>query len=193
MTVQNDMEALFPELALINDRNLREQCAAVWEEVLDSNGWSEETVRLCPVAPASLRDDCPECCLDHCRRVTRLCAVLYDELSDLFRLTGMCDRDDLLAAAVLHDVGKFAECQPKNGSVHKCSRAKYFKHPVVGAYYAEKHGLPWKVVHAILAHSDGLSPQGQRASMTPESLLLKKADYICYDYLALFYKREEQL
>lgn len=191
MITRDDMEAFFPEINLINDRNLRERCIAVWREVLDANGWSADTIRLCPVAATSLRNDCPECCLDHCRRVTRLCDVLHDELSNLFHQTGSCDRDVLLAAAVLHDVGKFAEYRIENDSVHRYGRAKYFKHPVIGAYYAEKHGLPWKVVHAIMTHSDGLSPQGEKAAMTPESLLLKKADYICYDYLALFFRREE--
>ena len=51
---------------------------------------------------------------------------------------------------------------------------------VSGAYIAKCNGLPDEIVYIILAHSDAQSPEGSKAFQTPELMMLKKLDHMCY-------------
>ena len=63
---------------------------------------------------------------------------------------------------------------------------KYTVHP--GAVIlAQKNGLPENVVHIVLAHSDLMSPGGEKCYQTRESLMVKYADCMAFFYQLKYY------
>ncbi len=42
-----------------------------------------------------------------------------------------------------------------------------------------------KLVHMVLTHSEILSPEGPEAFVTPESLILKVIDNMCFRYVEM--------
>jgi putative nucleotidyltransferase with HDIG domain len=179
-----NMYEWMPELQLIEDETLRRQCAETWEDALVSEGWLEKGIDKCPMS-VSFR--CPEHVILHCRHTALAAMAIYESMREIRADYGEISPDRLIAGALLHDVGKLVEFDLDDaGTPCVKTRGRMFRHPGAGAYYAKKHGLPDAVVHAILAHSGGLSPEGSKAWLTPEALIIKHADLICYHYIECF-------
>lgn len=180
---------IFPEINYIKDGILRDKCIACWCEVLEFTGWEKVGIEKCPLAHGVYDDKVPETSLEHCRHVVSLCKAGYDNLDKwLSEKIGKIDEDALMAAAVLHDIGKFIECRYEDGKVVEDENGPLFRHPVSGAFIAQKHDLPTKIVHMILAHSNLQSPEGRNAFMTPELFILKQLDELCCNTMVLFSK-----
>ena len=185
---REDIYQLLPEHLWLKDNSLRKKCADVWVEVLDNTDWTKKNrLHECPIAVGPLDPACPEDNISHTRLVVQLCNVVYDAMKDYFNKIGYCNKDLLLAAALVHDVGKFFEYAPTEDGATIPEFGLMFRHPCYGAYLAQKYGLPEKVVHAVLSHSLALSPEGKNAYCTPESLLMKYLDDMVYNYAKLFY------
>jgi putative nucleotidyltransferase with HDIG domain len=184
---RNDVYKLIPEHDLLTDQSLKEKCADIWIEVLEMGKWEEKGLNKCPIAIKVIRDDCPEDCIAHTRQVTQMCAAAHEALIPLFNKIGPCDRGLLIAGALIHDVGKFLEYDIKDGVACYSEQGLMFRHPCTGAYLAQKYGLPSKIVHMVLTHSLALSPEGPNAFNTPESLVLKYIDELCYNYVKIHF------
>ena len=183
----DDVHRLIPEHSLVQDAELREKCAEVWQEVLEIGGWDSKNINTSIIAVKEVSNDCPETGLDHVRHVVNMSAAIYYQLKGWMDTIGPCDRDTVIAGALLHDVGKFLEYEVKDGVRGYSKYGKMFRHPCSGAYFAQKHGLPPKVVHIILTHSAAQSPEGANAMNTPESLVVKYADHLCFSYVQLHF------
>jgi len=183
---------LIPEHSLLENRKLREACADIWIEALEKCEWSGTGfLTKCPIAVVAVAPECPEDTITHTRRVARLCKLLYEGLEDYFDEIGPCSYENLIASALIHDVGKFWEYAPcENGDWTYSKNGKMFRHPCTGAYLAQKYGLPETVVHAVLTHSFALSPEGAKAMNTPEALILKYVDDMVFNYAKIFFPRK---
>ncbi len=180
-----DMYALLPELKLVQNEKLRETCADVWMDVLEAGGWFDKEGWGKFPNSITMRDDCPENLLTHTGVVTLASAAAYDAMAALRGRVGDCNRDVVVAGALLHDVGKLIEYSfGENGRPYRTTRK--FRHPMIGAYYAQMHKLPEDIVHLVLTHSAHVSPEGPRAYNTPESRIVKAIDDMCYGYVELF-------
>ena len=184
---REDVYALLPEHHWLSDAMLKEKCADVWLEAAVSSGWDKKGLENCPTVVKGLSRDCPYNNIDHTRGVTKLSVEMYETLNGCYPKAGDCDRDAIIAGALLHDVGKLFEYDYVDGQPVLSAEAAMFTHPTTGACLAKKHGLPDKVVHIILAHSDLLSPGGSQAFQTRESLIVKNADAMCFFYLLKHY------
>lgn len=184
---RENLLSLFPEIDHIKDKELRNKCINVWLEVLESGGWWEKGIDNCPLAYGLVSVECPENSLSHCRRVVRLCVSVLPEILAMENDT-IFESDLFIAGAVLHDVGKFLEYDYRGQCNCYSETAHYYKHVVSGAYIAKKHGLPDKVVHMVLCHSDMQSPEGPRAYLTPELLVLKYIEHMAYSFASRNYK-----
>lgn len=191
MTRENIMR-LIPEFSLLHDTDIRDKCIDIWAEVLTDSTWEMQgLIEKCPTALLALRDDCPEDMITHTRRVTRLCSLAWEELDkDFFEKIGPCNREYLIAAALIHDVGKYLEYEPKDGSVVLGKDAKLYRHPITGAYLGKKYNLPSEVIYAVMAHSTYFSPGGANATKTAESVILKALDEMVFDYARIFWSVE---
>ena len=86
---------------------------------------------------------------------------------------------------VLHDIGKFLEYDIKDGKACHSEMGKYYNHVVSGAYIAKSNGLPDKIVHMILEHSDMQSPANTYDY--PELMMMKKLDHMCFSIAWMAY------
>lgn len=188
---RKDIYDIFPELDWLNDKQLKEKCADTWLEAISLAKWEDKGgFEQMPVVVSGLSKKCPETNVSHTRAVTRLAKAMYDELVEHYPDAGTCDRDTVIAGAVMHDVGKLLEYDYVDGAYCFAPDHDKFNHPSIGAYLALKHGLPKDVVHIILAHSDLMSPGGEKCFQTRESLIVKYADCMAFFYILKYYGRD---
>jgi len=113
--------------------------------------------------------------VDHLRGVTRFAMLLAQELAALqtdFRY----DRDVLVAGALIHDVGKPFEYDPRNRTRwQKAPRASGLpaaRHTLHGYHVCMSVGLPVEVAHIAGAHS----PEGNLIVRSRECTIVHHAD-----------------
>lgn len=179
---------LAPALAFLDDAANRERAVNAWLEVAAEGEWDKKGIENCGIS-TDMKAECPENLITHTCHVTEACAALFDSMGAMFASIGPCNREDLIAGAIMHDIGKLLENDYVDGQACHGKTAKYFRHPITGAYYAKKHGFNDNVVHMVLTHSNMLSPEGPRAFNTPESLILKYIDEMCYKYVEIYWKK----
>lgn len=183
-----DIFEMIPEVHLLNNEDLKKKCAETILDAIKLGGWEEKGVEKCPITVDKLKPDCPANLIGHIRRVTGVCAEVFDEIKDWLNSLAVCDHDIIIAGALLHGVGKFLEYDlDKNGKACYSKTGRMFRYPCSGAWLAMEHGLPEKVVHIIVAISAEYSPDGSKAAMTPESIVVKNAEHICFGALKVLY------
>lgn len=186
--IKEDIYRIFPELNELSDPALKEKCAETWLDAIESGHWEEKGgMENIPVVVAGLSKSCPETNVSHTRSVARLALGMYEDLEKNYPYANGCDRDTVIAGAIMHDVGKLLEYDRVDGQYCFAEDHLKFNHPSIGAYLAQKHGLPKDVVHIILAHSDLMSPGGEKCFQTRESLMVKYADCMSFFYILKFY------
>ena len=152
---------LVEELALIEDAGIRQKVAAVWDAALSEHNINAEELHKLPFC-----DEVPVgrvSLLTHLRAVARTAAHLADIYTDTYGVA--VDKDALVAAALLHDVGKLDE--RKNALL---------EHSLSSVLRAAREGLPDKVLHAIAFHSESAAAKRRCA----EAELLYFADFAHY-------------
>ena len=182
---REEVLTLLPEIKLIHSTGLQEKSITCWQQVLELGGWDKKGVDKAPLAAGIVADNCPETGIDHCRRVVRMCQLAYDELGGWANEISKLDHDTLICGAVLHDIGKFLEYDIKDGKACHSEMGKYYNHVVSGAYIAKSNGLPDKIVHMILEHSDMQSPANTYDY--PELMMMKKLDHMCFSIAWMAY------
>lgn len=162
-----ELSGLIPELDLIGDPSLREKVARVWILALERSSF--EDLRALPFT--LLIEDLDDTLLEHTGRVTRTAVAAARARGDL-------DMDTVVAGAILHDVGKVLEYEPRpDGGVGKSEMGKRLRHPVSGAALAYELGLPLAVVHIVAAHAG----EGDMVTRTPEAILIHHCDMIDFE------------
>ena len=159
-----NVERIFPEIANIEDAELRRKVARAWELAAEERGWSEEDLANIPF---TLLIPTKKSLVEHTRRVTRMAMAIADARGDL-------NRDLLIAGALLHDVGKLLEYEKADDGVRKSEYGRRIRHPVSGAMLAEKVGLPLEVSHIIASHSR----EGEHVQRSPEAVVVHHCDFI---------------
>jgi putative nucleotidyltransferase with HDIG domain len=160
--VGQDITGLLPEVEGINDSTLKEQVVRVWNEAISRSAFDDAL----KIPFTLLIEDLDDTLVEHTRRVTRMAEAVSKTRGDL-------DRNIVVAGALLHDVGKCLEYEPRpDGSVVKSEMGKGLRHPVSGAALASELGLPLSIVHIIAAHAG----EGNMVSRTPEAIVIHHCD-----------------
>lgn len=172
-----------PELERIKDAELREKVVDAWALALSQT----EFKRIEDVPPEGNPGDWilqRGTQADHVRAVARMAVALADQLEDVFGSIGV-NRDILMAAGLVHDVGKPYEMDPSNQKRWRTSPAAAgyppLRHPAYGAHIALTVGLPEAVVHCAGCHS--LGSEGQFVVAGLENMLVQYADTCCWRVL----------
>ncbi|OGD30155.1 MAG: hypothetical protein A2Y56_10110 [Candidatus Aminicenantes bacterium RBG_13_63_10] len=168
---------LMPEFGEVEDADLREKTTAVWLEAMREAGWTFDDLAKMPFT--LLIADTPVNLVEHTLAVTRCALKIADELVRAYRGRVAVNRDVLLSGALLHDVGKMFEYAKKGERFVKSASGELLRHPVSGAAFAYKHGLPEEVVHVIAAHSK----EGDGLRRTAEAVIVNHADFVNFDVL----------
>lgn len=141
-----------PEIALIKDAGLRQKVVEVHARALAETGFR----RIEDIPPSGV----PESPLmrrgtqaDHYRGVATMAIGMADGLEAVMGDVDI-DRDLLIAAALVHDVGKAWEFDQWDRwkSERRRSGSPALRHPIYGAHLALSVGLPEAIVHCVAAH-----------------------------------------
>lgn len=159
-------------------KSIREGVVKCHAYVMEHSDWDIEDYDKMPFIKSIA--GCPVSCLRHTRTVTRMCRMLMEEYNAAYEEHGgyKLDHDTVLAAAILHDIGKFLEWEKtSDGTSVKTHQGTLLRHPVSGAILAAKMGLPDAIVHCIFMHST----EGNGSKRIPEAILVYKVDEVNFD------------
>lgn len=161
-----DVLAAFPELAEVDDPDLREGIRDCWATACADAGVDDlDTVPWFP--PAQRRHGITdETLVDHVRDVVAGALALADALAR--RRDTDVDRDLLVAGALVHDVSKLYEFDGHATT----TVGDLLGHPYYGVHCVAAAGLPVECAHVVLAHTS-------RTNVDPaflEAELVRRAD-----------------
>jgi putative nucleotidyltransferase with HDIG domain len=175
--MRKQLETLMPELQLIQDPKLRETTAFVWAEALKRGGWGIKDLAEMPFTLLIPHTDVN--LIEHTRAVTLSALRIAEVLTAEYKGKISIQRDYLLSGALLHDVGKLFEYKKEKGKFVKSREGELLRHPISGAAFAFKHGLPQEIIHIIAAHSK----EGDGSRRTIEAIIVNHADFVNFDVL----------
>lgn len=164
------ISAVFPELDLIQDVDLRQRVANVWLELLAASAY--ETIEECPY---SLDPAVDLYLVEHVRATTRAVVAVADVFEEIHGIR--LDRDRLVAAMLLHDSSKLLEWSSDNGKKTKSDIGELFPHSYLGAHFALNAGLDWTMAHLIVSHTSAT----HQLPRTPEGVVIHYVDMACAD------------
>lgn len=178
------LRTAIPEIGEITDETLRTKVEQVW-----LLAWDESTFDIAEApnfpsrgypAPGHSHPEMTRYTLvEHTRLVVLLAQDAARRLEQVYSIK--TNHDELLAAAIIHDVDKMVDFDRQGSEVLTSATGSRIPHGVLSAKYAMVAGLPLDVVHAVIAHSG-------RSSMFPrtlEALLVLYADLIAADTLRM--------
>ena len=171
--VLTSVERALPELTLIQDPGLRQATTAIWAETLAESEW--QSIWEAPKNPETLPES--RRLLEHSRSVA-LQALAVAEIIERVHGIGF-NRDELVAAALLHDVSKLLEYGPGSEGAGKSEKGRKIQHGFLGALKAVKHGMPLDVVHNIIVHTHN----SRHMPQTHEAIIVHYVDYLDSDAL----------
>ena len=166
MIDKKNIRECFSELKWINNKNIREKVVDVWKKAADQGKW-----KSLDDVPFTLLFENSGRLIDHTKRVTNLAKNIMDIRDEKII------HDNLIAGALLHDVGKLVEYELIDGKTIKSEYGKIFRHPVSGSKLAWECGLPDEIVHIIYAHSH----EGDNLKRSPEAIIVNHSDFIDFE------------
>lgn len=171
---------VFPEISIINNINLQHKVIEVCEEALNIGGWSLEDVDKIPFTL-----EIPNTCISyrmHVRAVTKMVIKIAEEWQ-IYGDKYILNKDNLIAGAILHDVGKLIEYEKDiHGNIKKSSLGKNLRHPFSGCALAVKHNIPYEIAHIIANHAK----EGDGTLRSPEAVIVNKCDMLNFTVLKSF-------
>lgn len=175
--VREALAKALPEFCLVKGPELREKVLHVWQEALRRGGWTVEDLSRIPY---TLRRETATSLLQYVRGVVVACYRLAEVLFGLYGQKAALDMDDLVAGALLHDVGKLLEYKESGGAFSRSTMGGLVRHPVSGAALCFELGLPAEVVHIVANHS----VEGEHVRRSPEAVLLHHVVRVNRDIVA---------
>lgn len=144
----SDLKALFPELSTMSNRKWAKAVVSIWSEVLERSQWERAGDARFSVGFVEIS------LLSHTRAVLNHALGIADSLEKVHGRKILLDRDMLVAGCILHDVDKLLALAPDGkGGCTPTDIGYDVQHGFYSAYYAEKVGLPLKIVTMLLDHT----------------------------------------
>jgi putative nucleotidyltransferase with HDIG domain len=173
--------SLMPEFQLIQETTLQEKTLKVWEEAIVTGDWNVSDLLDMPFT--LLIEQTPVNIITHTRAVTLCSLQIADVLLEEYKDRVKINKDFLLSGALLHDVGKLFEYEYERdkGTFKKSSGGNLLRHPISGAAFAAKFGLPEEILHIIACHSK----EGDGARKTVEAIIVNHADFVNFETLKI--------
>ena len=166
---------LLPEIDKIKDTVLRDLTLTVWADAVARGGWTMDDLAAMPFT--LLIKKVKVGLIDHTRAVTQTSLRIAEVLNETYAGKVAVNIDILLAGAILHDVGKLFEYKREGRAFVKSREGELLRHPISGAAFAFKYGLPEEVIHIIAAHSK----EGDGGRRTIEAVIVNHADFVNFD------------
>ena len=186
-----EIEDLFPELREIKDRELQEKVSKSLEKAIKLGGWTNEDFKYIPATlliPELILEnqEAKITLIDHIRAVTQMCISTYDTYVKL-GLGDKLNRDELIAGALLHDVGKFTEYEKdSSGKIFQTFEGNRIRHPAMGLELVSEFNLPIVVRQAIVFHSK----EGDKIDRLPEVDIIHRVDFLCFSPIMKIFEKK---
>ncbi len=135
----------FPQLELVTNREWADKAREIWVKVWEMSAWEKlEDPAANPITPSATL-------LQHCRAVLENCVQLAKIRQSIHG--DKIDMDVLIVAAVLHDVSKLLEYEPRGGKEVVSKMGQLYQHAFYGAHLALEAGFPEEIVSIVLTHT----------------------------------------
>jgi putative nucleotidyltransferase with HDIG domain len=172
--MREDVERLWPELAWIRDRRLRDQVTKTWIRAFERSPLEPEDLERIPFT--LLVPDCPATFMEHKRCVVHIARHGAEAMTRFMATSLTIDLDTVIAGAILADVGKLLEYEKVGDEVKQSARGKALRHPFTGVALALECGVPDAVCHIIAAHAG----EGDMVARSTEAIIVHHADFMAY-------------
>lgn len=167
---------LWPELNWIENDELREKTARVWEIALERSALTADDLNRIPFT-LLCGPDLKVSFMAHKRCVVHIALESGKKMNDFFRDELPVNLDVLISGAILADVGKLLEyVKDEKGNAIQSTYGKYLRHPFSGVSLAEECDLPPEVCHIIAAHAG----EGDHVKRTTEAYIVHHADFMTF-------------
>lgn len=171
-----EMQSLWPELAWIQDADLRQQTTRTWELALDRSVLTAEDLQRIPFS-LKAGPDLKVSFMAHKRAVVHIARESALKMQEFFGEELPIDLDVVIAGAILADVGKLLEYElDTEGNSVQGAYGKYLRHPFSGVSLAESCGVPAAVCHIIAAHAG----EGNMVKRSTEAYIVHHADFMTF-------------
>jgi len=167
--------AIWPEINLIKDKNLREKTLNCWVYAIEKSVLSAEDLEVIPFS--LLIKDCNVTFINHKRTCVQLSVDIAKRMKENFGDEIRIDMDFLIAGAILIDVGKLLEYDKVDGKLTTSKAGKLLRHPFSGVAIADRLGLPPEVQHIIAYHAK----EGDFAKRSVEAIIVHHADFVSFE------------
>lgn len=172
-----EISSALPELEQITDLKLRAACVDAFAEAMELGGWTDlNALAGMPVLPV---DKAVPGRIEFIREVAALAADEYDELINWIDELAPCDKDTIIASALLADIGLYVRSGPA-----PVQHAEFYNKAEWAGYLAQKNGLPPKVVYILLTVDPVMAPEGTKAIFTNELRFVRSSYYTLLAALA---------
>jgi len=174
--IKTEVLELWPELEWIENVDLRQKTAKVWESALDKSVLSPEDLNRIPFT-LLCGPDLKVSFMAHKRSVVHIARDSGNKMNEFYGEELPVDMDVLISGAILADVGKLLEyVLDENGKAVQGSYGKYLRHPFSGVSLAESCGVPPEVCHIIAAHAG----EGNMVKRSTEAFIVHHADFMTF-------------
>lgn len=171
-----DIKELWPELAWIKDKDLREKTTRTWELALERSVLTAEDLRRIPFT-LLCGPDLKVTFMDHKRSVVHIVRAAGEKINEFYHGELPVNMDVVIAGAILADVGKLLEYElDDTGTAVQGAYGKYLRHPFSGVSLAEECGVPPEVCHIIAAHAG----EGNMVKRSTEAYVVHHADFMTF-------------
>ena len=169
------VKRLWPEIAWIQNLQLREQVTQVWTKALERSPLKPEDLNRIPFT--LLVPNCPITFMEHKRCVVHIARDGAKAMQDFMGRALPIDMDTVIAGAILADVGKLLEYElGPDGKCRQSERGEALRHPFTGVALALECGIRDSVCHIIAAHA----AEGDLVKRTTEALIVHHADFMAF-------------
>ncbi|MBL7161933.1 MAG: HDIG domain-containing protein [Anaerolineales bacterium] len=171
-----NINQLWPELAWIEDPDLREKTTKTWELALERSVLTPEDLGRIPFTLLA-RPDLKVSFMAHKRAVVHVAKESALKMIEFFGDELPINLDVVIAGAILADVGKLLEYElDEHGNSFQGVYGKYLRHPFSGVSLAEECGVPAEICHIIAAHA----AEGELIKRTTEAYIVHHADFMTF-------------
>jgi putative nucleotidyltransferase with HDIG domain len=171
-----DINVLWPELAWIKDKKLREATTKTWELALEQSVLTPDDLNRIPFTLLA-GPDLSVSFMAHKRCVVHVARESALKMIDFFGDELPIDLDVVIAGAILADVGKLLEYElDEAGKSFQGTYGKYLRHPFSGVSLAESCQVPPEVCHIIAAHAG----EGNLVKRSTEAYIVHHADFMTF-------------
>lgn len=172
--MRKDVLQLWPELAWIQDPDLREKTTHCWERAFELSSLTPEHLKQIPftlVVP-----NCPARFMEHKRCVVHIARKAAESMREFFGNLLNIDLDVVISGAILADVGKLLEYEERDGQIVQSERGRMLRHPFTGVALAMECSLPDRVCHIIATHA----AEGDLVQRSTEAYIVHHSDFMAY-------------